>query len=207
MAKTKVIKIDPDIPETKKIEEAVKILKKGGLVAFPTETVYGIAAAYNNASAIERLYKVKNRPKNKPFTIHISRVEMIEKFGCETSPLVKTLIGRFWPGPLTVVLKMKDKKKTLAFRMPEGAIAIELIERIGIPVVAPSANISGGKSPETAEDVLRDLDGKIDIVIDGGPTKIGIDSTIVDATSFPYRILREGAIPSTSIKDTWPVRQ
>ena len=206
MAKTKVIKIDPDIPETEKIEEAAKILKNGGLVAFPTETVYGIAAVYDNASAIERLYKVKNRPKNKPFTIHISRVEMIEKFGCETPPLVKTLIGRFWPGPLTVVLKVKGKKKTLAFRMPEGAIAIELIERIGVPVVAPSANISGSKSPKTAEDVLRDLDGKIDVVIDGGPTKIGIDSTIVDATSFPYRILREGAIPATSIKDTWLVR-
>lgn len=199
----KIIKVNADNPEKERIKEAAEILKKGGLVAFPTETVYGLAALHNNSAAMEKLYEVKNRPKQKPFTVHISKLEMVELLGCEMPYLAKMLIDRFWPGPLTIVLNVKDGKGTLAFRMPDNKICKELIDTLGVPIVAPSANLSGEKSPRSAEDVLKGLSNKIDAVVDGGQTRIGIDSTIIDATSFPYRILRKGAIRASVIKDTW----
>lgn len=203
MGKPKIIKVNPDNPDAKSMKEAAGIVNSGGLVAFPTETVYGLAAAYNNKSALDKLYKVKNRPKNKPFTVHISSMDTIGKLGCDISPVTRVLVEKFWPGPLTIVLKVKDKEDTIAFRMPRGRIAKDLIDKSGVPIVAPSANMSGGKSPKTAEEVIDALNGTIDAVIDGGPTEIGVDSTIVDATGFPYRIIREGAIPAASIMDAW----
>jgi len=199
----KIITVNPDIPEAELIKEAADVLKNGGLVAFPTETVYGLGAIHNNKSAIERLFKVKKRPKNKPFSLLISDIDMIKSFGCEVSPVIQYLMEKFWPGPLTLILSVADSNKTVAFRMPDNAVARALIEQSRLPLAAPSANISGNRSPKTAQEVIEDLDGVIDTVLDGGPVALGIDSTIIDATSFPYRVVREGAIPRTSLQDAW----
>jgi len=197
--KTQVIRINKKRPEPNKIDAACNILRSGGLVAFPTETVYGLAAVYDNKEAIDKLYKVKRRPRNKPLTVHISKVDDIEAFECNIPFLIGKLIDKFWPGPLTIVLGLKKKKGTLAFRLPENPIAKELIDRTGRPIVAPSANISGRRAPRSARDVLKELDGKIEAVLDGGKTKIGTASTIIDATNFPYKILRKGAISQNDI--------
>ena len=203
MSKTKIIKINPEKPDLKSIKEAAEIIKNGGLVAFPTETVYGLGAAYNNPDAVTKIYEVKKRSKRKPLTIHISKIETLESFDCEITHLAKILMDKFWPGPLTIILNTKDKKKVIAFRIPKGEIAKRFIEVCGIPIVAPSANISGNKPPVSAEEVLKDLDGKIEAVIDGGPTYLRGESTIIDATSFPYRVIREGAISKSRIQDVW----
>lgn len=203
MEKTKIIKVNPQQPDLEKIKEAAKIVKKGGLVAFPTETVYGLGALYDNADAVIKIYDVKKRSKNKPLTIHISSMKELEGFNCDIPHLAKVLMDRFWPGPLTIILNTKDRKKTIAFRMPSNKIAKSFIENCRHPIVAPSANKSGEKPPLKAEEVLKDLDGKIEAIIDGGPTDLGVESTIIDATSFPYRVVREGAIPKAVIQDAW----
>lgn len=202
---TKVLTVDPVKPQKDRIMEAVYILKSGGIVAFPTETVYGLGAMYNKPEAVDRLYEVKNRPKDKPFTALISRIEMIGMMGCVITPLAKLLMDRFWPGPLTIILNIKDSPKTMAFRIPRNAIAMLLINEVGAPLFTPSANTSGGELPRHIGDVLIDLGGKIDMALDGGACKLGIESTIIDTTTLPYRILREGAIPMSSIKDAWHV--
>lgn len=203
MTRTKIIKVNPMAPSSERIREAAEIIKKGGLVAFPTETVYGLGAAYNNPDAVKKIYDVKKRPKDKPLTIHISKMEDLEEFDLEIPYLAEVLIDRFWPGPLTMILYTKDRKKTIAFRMPKNEIARHFIDACGIALVAPSANKAGKKGPVNAEQVLEDLDGKIEAVIDGGPTEVGKESTIIDTTWFPYRVVREGAIPKTIIKDVW----
>lgn len=196
--KTKVLKIDPNAPDEKTIEFAAALLQDGGLVAFPTETVYGIGANFQNKESISRLYEIKKRPLNKPFTIHISTTEMIAEMGCDTSPLADELIRRFWPGPLTIILESKNGK--LGFRMPKNTVAKELISKAKVPLVVPSANISGEKPPAEAREVINALDGKIDLILDSGKTEFGMESTVVDTTSFPYKILRKGAIPRQDIE-------
>ena len=197
---TEIIKVDAKNPDKDVLKRAVAIIKKGGLVAFPTETVYGLGADYMNKKAIQKLYKVKKRPKNKPFTIHISNLAELDKMSCEISLFLKHLIERFWPGPLTLILKTNSGEK-IGIRMPRNRLALEFISMCSNPIVAPSANISGRRPPRNAEDVLKDLDGKIDLLLDGGTTDIGVESTVVDASMFPYKILREGAIPKSQIAD------
>ena len=196
--KTYVIKIDPKKPDIDKIKSAAKAVREGKLAAFPTETVYGIAANFLDEKAIDNLYRIKGRPKGKPFTIHIADIGAIESLGCVMTKEALCLAGRFWPGPLTMILKAPEGK-TLGFRIPANKIALELIRHAGVPIVAPSANLSGHKAPESAEEVLKELDGKLDIIIDGGHTCIGIESTVVDLTESPPRILREGAIKAEQI--------
>jgi len=196
--KTYVIKIDPKNPDRDLVESAAKAIREGLLVAFPTETVYGIAANALDKRAIGNLYKIKRRSKNKPFTVHIADVGAIESLGCAVTKDARCLINKFWPGPLTIILKSSDNK-TLGFRIPANKIALELIRASGVPIIAPSANLSGNKAPTTAFEVLKELDGKIDILIDGGSTDIGIESTVVDLTASGPKILREGAIKSEEI--------
>ena len=198
--KTFVLRISSGKIEKDKIQLAADVIRIGAIVAFPTETVYGLAADLKNKAAIDRLYKIKNRPKSKPFTIHISNPKTIEICGCIITRQAKILIKRFWPGPLTLLLKTKSGKK-LGFRMPDNRIALELIERSKAIIVAPSANLSGHRPPVCAKDVLTDLDGKIDLLIDGGRSKVGIESTIVDLTGSMPKILREGAIKALEILD------
>jgi len=198
--KTEVIKADNNIPDKNVVKEAAKIIKKGGLVAFPTETVYGLAADYLNGKAMDKLFKVKNRPKDKPFTIHISDYDVIGALSCEISIFEEHLIQKFWPGPLTLILR-SENGGTTGFRMPKNRLALDFISACKTPIVAPSANISGNRAPRTANEVLRDLDGKIDMLLDGGKTEVGTESTVVDVSAFPYKILREGAINKTQIAD------
>ncbi|MEA3305184.1 MAG: L-threonylcarbamoyladenylate synthase [Candidatus Omnitrophota bacterium] len=198
--KTEIIKIDQKNPDKTAIKKAAGIIKKGGLVAFPTETVYGLAADYLNKKAIEKLCDVKKRPKNKPFTIHIASVDELVNLSCEVSFFSEKLIEKFWPGPLTLIFNTKSGKKT-GIRMPDNRAALEFISACGTPVIAPSANISGRASPHNAEDVLSDLGGMIDLVLDGGRVDIGVESTVIDMSALPYRIIREGAINKSRIAD------
>lgn len=200
MAKTKVLKIDPASPDRKIIQFAAALLRSGGLVAFPTETVYGIGVNFLDKKAVERLYEVKKRPKDKPFTIHIAQIDTMRGLCCEFSPLAEKLIKNFWPGPLTIILKSGTKK--LGFRMPANTVAKALIAESGVPVAAPSANISGAKPPVDAENILKEFDGKIDLVLDAGKTEFRKESTVVDITESPYRILREGAVSQEEIEES-----
>jgi tRNA threonylcarbamoyl adenosine modification protein (Sua5/YciO/YrdC/YwlC family) len=195
---TEILKINPLNPEKDKIKYAAEVLRGGGLVAFPTETVYGLGANLWNKKAIDRLYEVKKRHKDKPFSIHIANPNKVKDFAFNIPALAYRLIEKFWPGPLTIILESKDDK--VGIRMPRNLIALRLIEESGVPVVAPSANLSGNPPPKMAEDVLRDLNGLIEMVLDGGKTEIGIESTVVDLTVSPAKILREGAISAGEIK-------
>ncbi|UCH12481.1 MAG: threonylcarbamoyl-AMP synthase [Candidatus Omnitrophota bacterium] len=190
--RTKIIKIDPYNFDPKAIKEAAMILQKGGIVAFPTETVYGLAADYNNEDTINRLYDIKKRPKDKPFTIHIAKKEKITEYIDEPDQLTKRLIDKFWPGPLTIIVESKDGK-ALGFRMPSNRIALELINMSSLTIVGPSANVSGKQEPVEPFSVVEAFDGLIDMVIDAGPTEIGISSTVVDMTTLRPKILREGS--------------
>ncbi len=187
------VKIDPLNPDKEKIAAAAKIIREGGLVVFPTETVYGIAVNLLDKRAMERLYKVKARPEGKLFTVHISDLKMIRDMGCAITDKAEKLMAEFWPGPLTIILK-SDKGEKIGFRMPADNTALELIRASGVPVVAPSANLSGKPAPVTAEEAMANLEGKVDMVIDGGRTTVGLESTVVDLTMDPFKVLREGAI-------------
>ena len=193
MPSTKVIKLSPIYPEPQGIEEAASILAGGGLVAFPTETVYGLGASFLNKDAVERIYRVKKREKNKPLVIFIDGIRELQELISEIPETGKKLIKRFWPGPLTLIFKGKDGDK-ISFRMPANRICQELLSKVDFPLATSSANLSGNLSPRTAEEVLRDLDGLIDMLIDGGHSQIGVESTVVDLTGPVPAILREGAI-------------
>lgn len=198
---TQVLKVDPKNPQLETIIKAADILKKGGLVAFPTETVYGLGANFFDKKAIERLQEVKQRPQNKPFTALIADLEELSRFECEISPFARELIERFWPGPLTMIFDTRKSGK-VGFRMPNNAIALELIRQSANPIAAPSANISGKNAPTNAKEVMDQLGGGINLILDAGNTSIGKESTVIDATVFPYKIVREGAIPKDKIAET-----
>ena len=196
--KTVVLKVNPDKPARELIDSSAKVIRDGNLVAFPTETVYGLAANLLNKKAIDKLYRIKKRPRGKPLTVHIASLSTIKVMGCKINKVAKALIYKFWPGPLTIILKSRNGEK-IGFRMPDNKAALALIKTSGVPVVAPSANISGKNPPRSAKAVLKELDGKIDILLDGGRTKVGIESTVVDLTAKPFKILREGAIKRSTI--------
>lgn len=169
------------------IKKAAQIIKNGGLVGFPTETVYGIAVDPANKKAVARLNKLKKRPKGKPYSLHIAYKKDIYKYVSEVSPLAKKIIKEYLPGPVTVLLKDKKGKK-IGFRMPDNKIALALIRAVCSPVIAPSANTGGQKSPVRAEDVCPGLD----LVLNGGRTKYCKDSTIIDLSVTPPQIVRQG---------------
>ncbi len=196
---TKVIKINPHNPEKDKIEQAAGVLQNGGLVIFPTETVYGVAANMQNAKAMDRLYKIKQRPKDKPFSIHIDSKEKVELYARDIPTSAYKLMNKFWPGPLTIILKA-NSGGTVGFRLPDCAIATELIKNAGVAVVAPSANLSGSPAPITFQDAIKDLEGKVDLAIDAGPAKIGLESSVVDLTCGHALVMREAAIKKEDIE-------
>lgn len=183
-------------------EIAADILKNGGLVAIPTETVYGLGADGLNVEAVAKIFEAKGRPQDNPLILHISQAQEMETF-CHSIPQAAyTLAEKFWPGPLTMVLPARDivpKRttgglSTVAVRCPDNAVTREIIRLAGVPIAAPSANISGKPSTTTAEHVLHDHDGKIDAIVDGGPCRVGVESTIVDLTEERPRLLRPGGI-------------
>lgn len=195
---TVIFKVDPKRPDEAVIARAAKAIRDGLLVAFPTETVYGLAANLLNPKALDRLYAVKKRFRGKPFTVLIADVKTIRGMGCAISRKAKALIGKFWPGPLTIILKSRSGRK-IGFRMPANKVALDLIRASVVPVAAPSANISGKAAPADAGAVLKDLDGMIDILVDSGPTEVGVESTVADLTVNPPHILREGAIKRSAL--------
>jgi len=199
MISTEIVKIDPQNPERHKIQRAAEVLRGGGLVIFPTETVYGIGANMLKSDTLKRLYKIKNRSPDKPFSIHISRKEEVEVYASEIPGVAYRLIEQFWPGPLTIIFK-SNSESTVGLRMPDNQIALGIISEAGVPVVVPSANISGDKAAVEFQEAIKDFQGLVELGIDGGKARLGIESTIVDVSSHPPKILREGAIKSEEIQ-------
>ena len=192
----------------KQIDQAAEIIKTGGLVAFPTETVYGLGADALNAEAVAKVYEAKGRPSDNPMIVHIGRASDIGQLTPRLSPDIVTLIENFWPGPLTLVVKRKkgvpDRTTggldTVGVRMPDSPIALELINRSDCPIAAPSANLSGKPSPTRAEDVIEDLKGKVDAIIKGPDCRVGIESTVLDVSGEVPTILRPGIITPQHIE-------
>lgn len=201
MPRTKVVKIDPLNINEDYIREAAEIIKSGGLVIIPTETVYGIAADALNQKAVERLAEIKKRAKDKPFTMAIDRRERVEEFAREVPVAGYKLIDRFWPGPLTLILKGVNQV-TVGLRIPDNAVALKIISGLGNPIALPSANLSGKPAPENFEAAIRDLDGLVDFAIDSAELKIGVESTIVDLTARIPQVVRLGAITDEEINKT-----
>jgi len=206
---TAILRVDPRSPEPEKIARAAEVLRAGGLVAFPTETVYGLGADALSAVAVRRIFEVKGRPANDPIIVHISREGELEVVAGEVPPEARELIRRFWPGPLTLVLPKSERVPslvtaglpTVGVRMPAHPVALALIARAG-PVAAPSANLFGRPSPTRAEHVLQDLGGKIDLVLDGGPTEVGVESTVLDLSKPGRpRILRPGGVSREALEE------
>ena len=197
---TEILKIDRNNPEPEKIQRAVDKLRQGQIIAFPTETVYGLGANAADKDAIERLYEIKNRPKEKQFTLLVSEIDEIEKYAVDILPAAFRLMDKYWPGPLTVVLKSRDYQ-TVGFRMPKARIAFELAKEADFPIAAPSANTSGQDPALDATKVLEEFKGKIGLVIDSGKVEIGMASTVVDARNMPFKILRKGSIDEKTIED------
>ena len=199
---TKLFLINQEKPDTEALKEAGRIIKKGGLVAFPTETVYGLGGDALNKESSKKIYAAKGRPSDNPLIVHICCPEDLEPIVKHIPEEAKALAEAFWPGPLTMIFEKTDKVplettgglSTVAVRMPKDAIALEFIRESGGYVAAPSANISGKPSPTLAKYVMEDMEGRIDAVIDGGEAVIGLESTIVDLTGEVPMILRPGYI-------------
>ena len=191
------------------IRIAAKIIEQGGLVAFPTETVYGLGANAMDADAVRKIYEAKGRPADNPTIVHIAAREELGQVTFLVTEDMKTLMDRFWPGPMTMIVPRGEyipyvttgNLETVGVRMPENEVARELIRRSGCPIAAPSANLSGRPSPTTAQHVIDDLDGRIDAVIQSGPCRIGIESTVIDMTGKIPMILRPGYITKKDFED------
>lgn len=188
-------------PTGENLTLAAHLLQKGELVAFPTETVYGLGADALNEEAVKKIFIAKQRPMDNPLIVHVAKEEDIHPL-CHVNPLAKKLMAAFWPGPLTLLLPKKEivpavttgGLKTVALRMPNHPVALSLIEKSGCPIAAPSANQSGKPSPTKAEHVFEDMEGRIPLVIDGGASDIGVESTVLDISNDLPQILRPGGI-------------
>lgn len=200
--KTKIVKVDPNSIDYDIIDEAAEIINNGGTVVFPTETVYGIGADALNERAVDKIFKAKGRPQDNPLIVHIANFDELNDLVLEIPEGAKILADNYWPGPLTMVLKKKnclsDKitagLDTVAIRFPMNEIALAIIKRSKKPIAAPSANTSGNPSPTKVEHVIQDLMGKVDMIIDGGNTYIGLESTVVDVIGEIPMILRPGGV-------------
>ncbi len=208
MIETRVLAVSPQNPEPSSIEEAASIIQAGGLVAFPTETVYGLGADALRAEAVEKVFEAKGRPADNPLIIHIAHEDHLFDLVDEMPATGEKLAKAFWPGPLTLVVKrtflvpdnVAAHLDTVAVRMPNHPVALALIRAVGSGIVGPSANLSTRPSPTTAQHVLHDLRGKVNLILDAGPTTIGVESTVVDVTLDPPLILRRGGLPVEAIE-------
>ncbi len=212
--KTKIFKINRNKIDLKLIKSAAELIQAGGLVAFPTETVYGLGANAFNPEAVAQIFKAKGRPTDNPLIVHISEfsqlAELVEKVPADA----KMLMDKYWPGPLTLILKASKRVPkivtagldTVAVRLPSHPVAMALIHEAGLPIAAPSANLSGKPSPTTAKHVIEDLAGRVGIIIDSGKADIGVESTVLDVSRHPFVILRPGGITLESISKSFKVR-
>ncbi len=202
-------KTDADNIDRKVIEEAGRIIRSGGLVAFPTETVYGLGGDALSPSSSEKIYKAKGRPSDNPLIVHIAEFDSIYRIASDIPPAAEELAKKYWPGPLTIILKktliVPDETtgglQTVAVRFPSHPVARELIKASGGYIAAPSANISGKPSPTTGQHVLVDMDGRIDMIIDSGPCEIGLESTIIDLSTDVPMMLRPGYVNEKMLEE------
>jgi L-threonylcarbamoyladenylate synthase len=209
---TELIGIDRVRPNPSAIAKAVDCLRRGGLVAFPTETVYGLGVHALEPPAVRRLFEAKGRPPNDPLIVHLARFDEVHRLVSEIPPAAVALADRFWPGPLTLVMRRSASVPaevtagldTVAIRIPSHPVAHALLSASGLPVAAPSANLFSRPSPTRASHVLEDLDGRIDMVLDAGPTDVGVESTVLDLTSVPPTVLRPGAVGIETLREVIP---
>ena len=190
------------------VERAAEILRRGGLLGIPTETVYGLGANGLDEEAVARIFAAKGRPQDNPLILHIPSADWLERY-CEAVPAAYTLAERFWPGPLTMILARKPAVPdavtagldTVGMRCPAHPLCRAIIAAAGVPVAAPSGNTSGRPSPTSMADMLEDMDGKIDGIVDGGPCSVGVESTIIDLTVTPPRLLRPGGVTLEELRE------
>jgi len=200
--KATILKVDPKKPNPAQIERAVDLLKAGGLVAFPTDTVYGIGADVFNEEAVSRIFAVKRRDANKPLQILIAKKSDLRKIAKDQSEILDRLASEFWPGALTLVMlargdfprRVSCGRDTVGVRMPANSVALRMIEAFGAPIAATSANISGFPDPKSAGEVMEYLGGAVDLILDGGPTPGSVPSTVLDISVHPPVILRQGKL-------------
>lgn len=209
---TDVLAVDPLHPDPRVIAAAAARLRAGGLVAFPTETVYGLGAHALDRSAVRRVFEAKGRPSSDPLIVHVASLAQVRHLTADLPDTARILAARFWPGPLTLVLKRSSAVPdevtagldTVAVRVPAHPVARALIEAAGVPIAAPSANLFSRPSPTRAAHVLHDLDGRIDAVLDAGATQVGVESTVVDLAHGAPTILRPGAITIEMLRELLP---
>lgn len=209
---TRMISVDPLHPTSDSLQDAVDLLQKGEVVAFPTETVYGLGADATNPHAVAKIYAAKKRPADNPLIIHFATIEAITPYLAEIPQIFHSLAEKFWPGPLTLVLKQTQNiasnasqgLDTIAVRIPAHAVALALIQESGVPIAAPSANLSGKPSPTRAEHVISDFKDQIPMIVSGGPTLIGVESTVVNLTTSPPTLLRPGGVTVEDLLELIP---
>jgi L-threonylcarbamoyladenylate synthase len=209
---TEVVRVDPDRPDLLDIARAAECLRRGGLVAFPTETVYGLGVHALDRDAVLKLFEAKGRPADDPLIVHVATFDQIPALVTALPAPAAALAARFWPGPLTLVLpraasvplEVTAGLQTVAIRIPKHPVARALLSAAGLPIAAPSANLFSRPSPTRAAHVLDDLDGRIDMVIDGGATTVGVESTVLDLTLDPPTVWRPGAITMEALQDIVP---
>lgn len=206
---TEVILVDKNVNKEETYAQAVDIIRMGGIVAFPTETVYGLGADATNAEAVGKIFEAKGRPADNPLIVHVDSKGAAVSYVDEVSDKALKLMDVFWPGALTLILKSKPRifaqnvtadLETVGIRVPNHPVALNLLKRLQLPLAAPSANTSGKPSPTLAEHVYHDMENKIPLILDAGPTKIGIESTVLDMTSEPPVILRPGNVTKEQIE-------
>ena len=202
------LKVDDKDPDLEVLKIAASILDSGGLVAFPTETVYGLGADALNEDAVRKIFIVKGRPQDNPIIVHVGDKEQVYSLAEDVPEIAEILMENFWPGPLTMIFYKSPivndvvtaKSAKVAIRQPQNTVALRLLEIFGKPIAAPSANLSGRPSPTKVEHVLEDLRDKVDLIIDGGDVNWGIESTVIDVTTDPPMILRPGACTKEDIE-------
>jgi L-threonylcarbamoyladenylate synthase len=211
MKQTLMLKVDSDNPDASKIEVAAHFIREGGLVAFPTETVYGLGANALNGEAVLKLFEAKKRPLDNPPIVHVADPSEVQRLTEAVPKKAELLMKKFWPGPLTLIFKRSSLVPsvtvagldTIAIRMPKHMVALALISQSGCPIAAPSANLAGKPSPTTSQHVFEDLNGRIDVILDGGATSIGVESTVVDLSVDPPMVLRPGGTPFEALKQVF----
>src|SRR5699024_4282580 len=206
---TKIWTVDNDVDNDENYQQSVDMLRSGEVVAFPTETVYGLGAIATDEAAVSKIYEAKGRPSDNPLIIHIGTKEEVTQYAMDVSTEAKRLMDAFWPGPLTLVFKQVPHTiaanatpgmKSVGLRMPDHPVALRLLQKLKLPVAAPSANRSGKPSPTEAMHGYHDLKGRIPLILDGGRTGVGLESTVLDMTTTPPTILRPGGITKEMIE-------
>ena len=212
LTQTQRCQVNPASPDRGLIQAAAEMIRRGRLVAFPTETVYGLGANALDDQAVDRIFRAKRRPANDPLIVHIARLEQLTEVTRAIPDIAYTLSRRFWPGALTLVLKKQARipanltagLDTVAVRIPDHPIALALLKAAETPIAAPSANVFSRPSPTTAQHVIDDLDGRVDMILDGGPAAIGVESTILSLIEDAPRVLRPGGLSLETLRQSLP---